>query len=107
MGLRLQQALIVQLFIFIFRIQYLYSTARLQELLTSYTTTLYVCSEGIGPHTAPISLTCPTTSNCLDTYMTILSICRELTTLWVARLDEGTELKVTDPKEQQGDVEEE
>ena len=33
--------------------------------------------------------------------------CRELTTLWVARLDEGTELKVTDPKEQQGDVEEE
>jgi len=24
----------------------------------------------------------------------------------VARLDEGTELKVTDPKEQQGDVEE-
>jgi len=34
-------------------------------------------------------------------------ICQELTTLWVARLDEGTELKVTDPKEQQGDVEEE
>jgi len=33
--------------------------------------------------------------------------CRELTTLWVARLDDGTELKVTDPKEQQGDVEEE
>ena len=33
--------------------------------------------------------------------------CRELTTLRVARLDEGTELKVTDPKEQQGDVEEE
>jgi len=33
--------------------------------------------------------------------------CRGLTTLWVARLDEGTELKVTDPKEQQGDVEEE
>jgi len=33
--------------------------------------------------------------------------CRELTTLWVARLDEGTELKVTDPKEQQRDVEEE
>jgi len=32
--------------------------------------------------------------------------CRELTTLRVARLDEGTELKVTDPKEQQGDVEE-
>ena len=27
--------------------------------------------------------------------------------LWVARLDNGTELKVTDPKEQQGDVEEE
>jgi len=25
----------------------------------------------------------------------------------VARLDEGTELKVADPKEQQGDVEEE
>ena len=33
--------------------------------------------------------------------------CWELTTLWVARLDDGTELKVTDPKEQQGDVEEE
>jgi len=33
--------------------------------------------------------------------------CRELTTLWVARLDNSTELKVTDPKEQQGDVEEE
>ena len=62
-------------FFFFFRIQCLYSTARLQELLTSYTTTLYVCSEGIGPHTAPISLTCPTTSNCLDTCMTILSIC--------------------------------
>ena len=27
--------------------------------------------------------------------------------LWVARLDDGTELKVTDPKEQQRDVEEE
>jgi len=34
------------------------------------------------------------------------SLCRELTTLWVARLDKGTELKVTDPKEQQEDVEE-
>jgi len=33
--------------------------------------------------------------------------CRELTTLWVARLDYGAELKVTDPKEQQRDVEEE
>jgi len=33
--------------------------------------------------------------------------CRELTTLRVARLDEGTELKVADPKEQQRDVEEE
>jgi len=33
--------------------------------------------------------------------------CRELTTLWVARLDDGVELKVTDPKEQQGDVDEE
>jgi len=33
--------------------------------------------------------------------------CRELTTLWVARLDDGAELKVTDPKEQHGDVEEE
>ena len=33
--------------------------------------------------------------------------CRELTTLWVARLDDGTELKVTDPEEQQRDVEEE
>ena len=27
--------------------------------------------------------------------------------LWVVRLDDGMELKVTDPKEQQGDVEEE
>jgi len=33
--------------------------------------------------------------------------CWELTTLWVARLDDGVELKVTDPEEQQGDVEEE
>ena len=33
--------------------------------------------------------------------------CQELTTLWVARLNDGVELKVTDPKEQQGDVEEE
>jgi len=33
--------------------------------------------------------------------------CRELTTLWVARLDDGAELKVTDPEEQQGDVKEE
>ena len=32
--------------------------------------------------------------------------CRKLTTLWVARLNYGTELKVTDPKEQQRDVEE-
>jgi len=36
-----------------------------------------------------------------------LQSCRELTTLWVARLDDGAELKVTDPKEQQRDVEEE
>jgi len=35
------------------------------------------------------------------------SNCRELTTLWVARLHNSTELKVTDPKEQQRDVEEE
>jgi len=35
------------------------------------------------------------------------NLCRELTTLWVARLNDGAELKVTDPKEQQGDVEEE
>jgi len=35
------------------------------------------------------------------------SICRELTTLWVVRLDDSVELKVTDPKEQQRDVEEE
>jgi len=34
-------------------------------------------------------------------------VCWELTTLWVARLDGGAELKVTDPEEQQGDVEEE
>ena len=27
--------------------------------------------------------------------------CRELTTLWVVRLDDDAELKVTDPKEQQ------
>jgi len=33
--------------------------------------------------------------------------CWELTTLWVARLDYSTELKVTDPKEQQGDIEKE
>jgi len=33
--------------------------------------------------------------------------CQELTTLWVARLDDSAELKVTDPKEQQRDVEEE
>jgi len=33
--------------------------------------------------------------------------CRELTTLWVARLDDGAELKVTDPKEQHRDVDEE
>ena len=32
-------------------------------------------------------------------------MCWGLTTLLVARLDEGTELKVADPKEQQGDVE--
>jgi len=37
----------------------------------------------------------------------ISAMCRELTTLWVARLDDGAELKVTDPEEQQGDVEEE
>jgi len=37
----------------------------------------------------------------------MVQFCRELTTLWVARLDDGTELKVTDPKEQQRDVEEE
>ena len=33
--------------------------------------------------------------------------CQELTTLWVVRLDDGTKLKVTDPEEQQRDVEEE
>ena len=33
--------------------------------------------------------------------------CRELTTLWVVRLDDSAELKVTDPKEQQQDVKEE
>jgi len=38
---------------------------------------------------------------------TMLRKCWELTTLWVARLNDGAELKVTDPKEQQGDVEEE
>jgi len=37
----------------------------------------------------------------------VLSRPIEALTLWVARLDDGTELKVTDPKEQQGDVEEE
>jgi len=41
------------------------------------------------------------------TVPTRTTFCRELTTLWVARLNDGTELKVTDPKEQQGDVEEE
>jgi len=35
------------------------------------------------------------------------AVCWELTTLWVARLNDGAELKVTDPEEQQGDVEEE
>jgi len=33
--------------------------------------------------------------------------CRELTTLWVARLNDGAELKVTDPEEQHRDVDEE
>jgi len=42
-----------------------------------------------------------------EIYDDLLRNCRELTTLWVARLDDGAELKVTDPKEQQGDVEEE
>jgi len=37
----------------------------------------------------------------------MLGLCRELTTLWVARLDDGAELKVTDPKEQHRDVDEE
>jgi len=37
----------------------------------------------------------------------VLHLCQELTTLWVARLDNSAELKVTDPKEQQGEVEEE
>jgi len=32
--------------------------------------------------------------------------CWELTTLWAVRLNYGAELKVTDPKEQQRDVEE-
>ena len=36
-----------------------------------------------------------------------MAYCRELTTLLVARLDEGTELKVTDPEEQHRDVDEE
>jgi len=35
------------------------------------------------------------------------SACWELTTLWVVRLNNGTELKVTDPKKQQRDVEKE
>jgi len=46
----------------------------------------------------------------LDPGSQIVVICKdcwELTTLWVVRLDDGTELKVTDPKEQQRDVEEE
>ena len=38
---------------------------------------------------------------------TLRVCCRELTTLWVARLDDSAELKVTDPKEQQRDVKEE
>jgi len=37
----------------------------------------------------------------------VVASCRELTTLWVARLNDGTKLKVTDPKEQQGDVDKE
>jgi len=36
-----------------------------------------------------------------------VSTCRELTTLWIARLDKGAELKMTDPKEQHRDVDEE
>jgi len=47
-----------------------------------------------------------TSGHCMESLI-LLEPCRELTTLWVARLDEGAELKVTDPKEQQGDVEEE
>jgi len=40
-------------------------------------------------------------------YATPLGLCQELTTLRVARLDDGAELKVTDPEEQQGGIEEE
>jgi len=35
----------------------------------------------------------------MDSFCAAL-LCRELTTLWVARLDDGAELKVTDPEEQ-------
>jgi len=45
-------------------------------------------------------------ANCAILSIQVLG-CWELTTLWVARLDYGAELKVTDPKEQQGDIEEE
>jgi len=65
-----------------------------------------------------VTLTCPFISPLLSprhesvksahlSRIASLKLCRELTTLWVARLDDGAELKVTDPKEQQRDVEEE
>jgi len=38
---------------------------------------------------------------CATTWVNDHPCCWELTTLWVARLNNGAELKVTDPKEQQ------
>jgi len=46
-------------------------------------------------------------STCCCVIISQCPSCRELTTLLVARLDEGMELKVTDPKEQHRDVDEE
>ena len=45
--------------------------------------------------------------SCKRTIRILWCRCQELTTLRVARLDEGTELKVTDPKEQHRDVDKE
>ena len=55
----------------------------------------------------PVLITTDNEDEDLELLEASRSKCWELTTLWVARLDDGTELKVTDPKEQQGDVEEE
>jgi len=53
-----------------------------------------------------VMIQCNRCSRALRAVAWSASRCQELTTLWVVRLDDGAELKVTDPKEQQGDVEE-